>query len=258
MTRVFVDDDHIRDDTVTLDGADRHHLVGVLRMSPGDELTVVDSQGAERSATIVEVTEERVVASLGPVVEREAESGLRLTLYHGLPRLPRYETALRMCTELGVATFVPVLTRRSVVRIDAADRARKGDRFRRIVESAAQQSGRVKVPEVLDPMSMDEALAHVQASGTRGVMPAAGLAGSDALSLGEFAATEADGAGELAVFIGPESGFDLSEQAEADKAGVTLVTMGPRILRTETAAVVAATICLEYSGALRADAAGQA
>ncbi len=251
MTRVFLDDTQIRADGATVTGSDAHHLLNVLRMAVGDGFTVVDERGAEREATVVEIGEGRLRANLGAPKPAQIEPAIALTLYHGLPRASRYETALRMCTEIGVSGFAPVLSARSVVRIEGADVERKRERWQRIVEEAAKQCGRTQIPRVESPMTWGEALARFRASGAPGVMPSAGLAGSDAPSLGESARQLASAApGASALFIGPESGFDLAEEASARDAGVTLVTMGPRILRTETAAVVAAAICLDRLGEL--------
>lgn len=252
MTRVFLDDTHISADTATVTGPDAHHLLNVLRMSAGDAFTVVDERGVEREATIVKTGDDRVVAELGEPKRAPVEPAVNLTLYHGLPRASRYETSLRMCTELGVSEFVPVLSARSVIKLSGSAIERKRERWQRIVEEAAKQCGRTQIPRIAPPMSWEDALAHFAASGAPGVMPSAGLAGSDAPSLGERAQELAEaGAGALALFIGPESGFDLAEEADARDAGVTLVTMGPRILRTETAAVVASAICLERLRQLR-------
>ena len=253
MTRVFLDDRSIRDDIAMVRGGDCHHLLAVLRLGVGDSFVVVDSSGAERVASITGIRGAVVMASLGPPTQRETEPPVEITLYQGLPRLSRYETSLRMCTELGVVEFAPVLSGKSLVRIAEADARRKVERWERVVESAARQSGRTTVPPVLEPMTFEMALSHYATFDARGIMPAAGLAGSDAPSLGEVAAELAasSNADELALFIGPEAGFDLGEQAAAEAAGITLVTMGPRILRTETAAVVATTICLERFAALR-------
>jgi 16S rRNA (uracil1498-N3)-methyltransferase len=220
-------------------------------MGVGDEFTVVDERGVERVATITEAGEGRLRAALGEPQRSPVEPRLHLTLYHGLPRASRYETSLRMCTELGVSGFVPVLSAKSVIRLSGSAIERKRGRWQRIVEEAAKQCGRTQIPEVEPPMPWEEALAHFRAGDSPGVMPSAGLAGSDAPSLGAHAQEIArDGADALALFIGPESGFDLSEEATARDARVTLVTMGPRILRTETAAVVAAAICLDRAGEL--------
>jgi len=246
VTRVFLDDAQIHGDSAIVTGSNAHHLLNVLRMGVGDCFTVVDERGAERDATIVEVGDDRLRADLGPARSAQIEPTVALTLYHGLPRASRYETALRMCTELGVSRFVPVLSARSVVRIEGADIERKRARWQRIVQEAAKQCGRTQVPRVEPPMPWQDAMSAFRASGAPGVMPSAGLAGSDAPSLGECAhQLAANAPSAIALFIGPESGFDLAEEASAQEAGVTLVTMGPRILRTETAAVVAAAICLD-------------
>ena len=252
MTRVFLDDAGIRGDTATVSGPDAHHLLHVLRMSVGDTFLVVDDRARERPATIVSITEGQLLAELGPAAEARVEPAVALTLYHGLPRGPRYETALRMCTELGVSGFVPVLSARSVVRISGSDADRKRERWQRIVEEAAKQCGRTRIPQVSAPLPWQDALAHFREAGMPGLMPSAGLAGSDAPSLGDAAGTLAEERPEhLALFIGPESGFDLAEEAAARDAGVRLVTMGPRILRTETAAMAAAAICLDRLGEMR-------
>lgn len=253
MTRVFLDDRSIRGDVAMVRGGDCHHLLSVLRLGVGDSFVVVDSSGAERVASITGIRGAVIMASLGPPTQRETEPPVGIVLYQGLPRLSRYEASLRMCTELGVVEFAPILSGKSVVRLGEADALRKVERWERVVESAARQSGRTTVPLVLEPMTFEMALSHYAASGDPGIMPVAGLAGSDACSLGEVAADLAASSDvkELALFIGPEAGFDLGEQAAAEAAGIALVTMGPRILRTETAAVVAATVCLERFAALR-------
>ena len=252
MTRVFLDDGQIAGDTATVSGSDAHHLHTVLRLDVGDSFTVVDERGAEREATITEVGDGRLRARLSEPTLGRVEPLVELTLYHGLPRASRYEAALRMCTELGVSGFVPVLSARSVVRLRGGAAERKRERWRRIVEEAAKQCGRTRLPSVAPPMAWDEALARYAESALPGVMPSAGLAGSEAPSLGQCAAElAARGERALALFIGPESGFDLAEEAGARAAGVTLVTMGPRILRTETAAVVAAAVCLDRLGELQ-------
>ncbi|MFW6437833.1 MAG: RsmE family RNA methyltransferase, partial [Armatimonadota bacterium] len=245
MTRVFLDDAQISGDTARVTGSDAHHLLNVLRVGLGDTFTIVDERGAEREATVTEAREHSLSARRGEARRTPAEPRLKLTLYHGLPRASRYETALRMCTELGVSGFVPVLSAKSVVRLSGGALNRKQERWQRIVEEAAKQCGRTQIPEVVLPMAWGDALRHFRASKAPGVMPSAGLAGSDAPSLGESAAGLPDDTDALALFIGPESGFDLAEESTARDAGVTLVTMGPRILRTETAAVVAAAICLD-------------
>ena len=251
MTRVFLDDAQISDDTAVVTGSDAHHLLHVLRMGVGDTFTVVDDRGVERVATITEAAEDRLRAALGQPRRSPVEPRLHLTLYHGLPRASRYEASLRMCTELGVSAFVPVLSAKSVVRLSGGAVERKRQRWQRIVEEAAKQCGRARLPDVLPPMPWLDALAHFRADGAPGVMPSAALAGSDAPSLASRASELArQDAERLALFIGPESGFDLSEEADARDAGVTLVTMGPRVLRTETAAVVAAAICLDRMGEL--------
>lgn len=252
MTRVFLPDTQIAGDSAIIRGTDAHHLLTVLRLRAGNAFTVVDERGTEREAVIVDAGEKALTVALGVPRQAATEPALSLEIYHGLPRAARYETSLRMCTELGVSGFVPVLSARSVVRVSRERAQRKRERWQRIVEEAAKQCGRTTVPEIAAPMPWDEALTRFATTGASGIMPSAGLAGSDARSLGgEASELGREGIDHLALLIGPESGFDLAEEAAAREAGVTLVSMGPRILRTETAAVVAAAICLDRLGALR-------
>lgn len=251
MPRVFLDEAAISGDQATITGADAHHLLTVLRMGPGDALTVVDPCGAEREAVIMEAREGFVLAKLGPPRPARDDRPHCIELYHGLPRASRFETSLRMCTELGVSRFVPVLSARSVVRLAGRQAERKRERWTRIVEQAAKQCGRTTIPAVCMPLSWEEALAEFAHSGAAGIMPSAALAGSDSVALADAARRLSnEGVQRLAVFIGPESGFDLAEEASGCDAGLIPVTMGPRILRTETAAVVAVALSVELFGGL--------
>jgi 16S rRNA (uracil1498-N3)-methyltransferase len=253
VTRVFLDDSQIRGDRATITGPDAHHLLHVLRLTVGDRFVAVDRQARERSAEVLEVGERGLVARLGPPRPVEAEPPVALTLYHGLPRVRRFELVLQMGTQLGVAAFVPVLCARSVVRMTAERAAQRADRWRRIVREAARQCGRTHIPEVAEPLAWPDALSRFTQAGEPGLMPEASLAASDAPSLGDLLGELLESASELtalSLFIGPEGGFDLTEQSQAHAAGVRLVTLGPRILRSETAAVVAVAVCLHELGGL--------
>lgn len=253
MTRVFLDDAQLDGERATITGADAHHLMHVLRLGIGDSFVVVDERGGERAAEIVEAADDRIVARLDEPVPADTEPSVALTLYHGLPRAARFEVALRMGTQLGASAFVPVLCARSVLRISAEEAPAKLRRWRRIAREAARQSGRTRVPQVAEPIAWPDALARFAAAGEPGIMPAASLAGGQATSLGDCLgeAVRASDLTALSLFIGPEGGFDLTEQSQAAEAGIRLVTLGPRILRSETAAVAAMAICLHELGGLQ-------
>jgi len=253
VPRVFLDDSQIQGDRATITGADAHHLLHVLRLGVGARFIVVDGRGGERAAEVVEAARDHLIARLEEPIPADTEPSVALTLYHGLPRAARFEVALQMGTQLGASAFVPVLCARSVVRIASAQSSAKIERWRRIVREAARQAGRTGIPEVAEPLAWPDALARFIAAAEPGLMAAAALAGSDAPSLANCLreASEASELRALSLFIGPEGGFDLAEQSQASEAGIHLVTLGPRILRSETAAVVGIAICLHELGALQ-------
>jgi len=252
VTRVFVEDSQIEGDRATITGPDAHHLLHVLRLEVGDRFVVVDARGDERDAEIADTAGSRLVARLGAPTQVATEAPVALTLYHGLPRTRRFETALQMGTEIGVAAFVPMLCARTVARIKPEQAPAKAERWQRIARAAARQCGRTRVPEVLAPMPWSAALEHFRGAGAPGVMPVVTLSRGAATSLRDCLRdlSAAGPLSALSLFIGPEGGFDLTEEAQARATGIHLVTLGPRVLRSETAALAAIVIALHELGAL--------
>lgn len=247
MHRFFVTPDAVRGNVVTITGDDVRHITRVLRLGPGDSISVLDGTGAEYEVAIAEVREDAVLGEITRVTARASEPGAEITIVQGLPKGEKMDFVVQKCTEIGVRTIIPAATARSVVRLRDNDRAgRKAARWRRIAEEAAKQSARTVVPEVMDVVSLREALEMTVPAVDLAVIPWELEKGT---GLRKVLESKPD-ARRFAVFIGPEGGFDLSELEAAKSVGAVPVTLGPRILRTETAALVVASAILYHTGDL--------
>lgn len=236
MPRVFVPSEKLTGPRVVLDGEPHRHLVKVLRLQPGDEVLVFDGGGTEIEA--------RVLGAGGRTIELElgqrravAMAPVTITLLQGVPRGERMDVIVQKATELGVARIVPVLAARSVAR-PSASRAR---RWQTIAQEAARQSGRADVPEVTAPVALPEAVAQVR-DGSRFVL------WEEEHGRPLRSALHADA--QVALLIGPEGGLAVEEVVEARTHGFVPVGLGPRILRVETAAVVAVALVQAAVGGL--------
>jgi 16S rRNA (uracil1498-N3)-methyltransferase len=216
-----------------------HQIANVLHLRSGQRVMVLDNTGMEHEVELEIVaprsTEGRILASH----PAEGEPGLSIQLYLGLTQREKFEWILQKCTEIGVTEFVPVISSRSLVQ-SADDVRSKQERWQRILQEAAEQSGRGRIPNLAAALRWEEALAQFQASGIPGVVA---WEGEKAMRMAPGLAAHKNTA-RLAVFIGPEGGYSESEIGQAQAAGLTPVTLGKRILRMETAAVVATTLIL--------------
>ena len=240
--RFFVEGVHAPGDRVAFAADDAHKLRNVLRKRSGDRVEVVDSAGAAFAASL-DVDARAVTAQLEePLMREGAEPALRVTLAQAIPKGHKMDFVIEKATELGVERIVPVRT----ARVIASDtNAAKVERWRRIAKSAAQQSGRTHVPGGDDIVSWD-ALLPSFARFDRVFVP---WELAPPLPLREALAHDAD-ARTVLLAIGPEGGFAADEIARARVAGATVVSLGRRILRTETAALVVLSILAYERGDL--------
>lgn len=232
---------------ITIRGPAYRHLVRVLRMKPGDLVAVTDGKGAECLARLVAVGPGEALAEMVSARPTLLEPSVEVVLVVGIPKGDKSAMVLQKATELGVARFIMVPTRRSVVRLEAAREPRRRERWQKIAEAAAAQCGRSVVPAVQTAPSLAAALAGL-ACGTFILMPwegerARGL--REALDL----IRRRPPAG-VAVLVGPEGGWAEEEVETALAAGAVTVSLGPRILRCETAALVTAALVLYELGDL--------
>lgn len=232
MYQFFVDPGQIRGTKVTITGKDVNHIKNVLRMKKGEKISVSNGfDGKEYQCEIEELLDDVIICTLFRMKDESSELPSRVYLFQGLPKSDKMELILQKAVELGVYEVIPVSCKRAVVKLDEKKEKSKLIRWQGIAEAAAKQSKRGIIPEVKNVMTMKEAISYSKCCPVR-MIPYEHAEGIDktkeiigALKPGE----------DIAVFIGPEGGFEESEIEEAMENGIAPVTLGKRILRTETA-----------------------
>lgn len=223
---------HTNDNTVVILGNDVNHIKNVLRMKPGEEIAVSNGEdGREYRCGIKELNEESILCELRFIKEDGVELPSRVHLYQGLPKADKMELIIQKTVELGVAEIIPVAMKRCVVKLDAKKGGQKTERWQAIAEAAAKQSKRGIIPVVREPISFAEAVKEASAMEVK-LLPYELAEGMSATK--KILENLPKGA-DIAVFIGPEGGFAPEEAVAAKAAGIEPVTLGKRILRTETA-----------------------
>ncbi len=243
MPRFFVESSNIKDGIITLSGDDAGHISRVLRGKIGDTLTVCDGDGNDYEAEISGINEGEVILTVKNTVFTQSEPSLKITLYQGLPKGDKMELIIQKCVELGVYKIVPVNTERCIVKIDKNKEKKKIERWQKISESAAKQSGRGIIPQIGNVENFSQAIKNAVENG-KAMIP---YELEKERGLKQFLDSFAnDNNGEMAIFIGPEGGFSAEEIEKALESGVLPVTLGKRILRTETAGMTAIANTLFY------------
>ena len=242
LIRVFVETALVPGARVEAGGTAATHMARVLRLVAGDPVTVFNGDGSDYPARIVAIHGSRVDIEVLEQRQARPESPLALTLVQGIARAERMDLIVQKATELGVAAIQPVVTARSVVRLDAKTAERKLSHWRGIVIAACEQCGRARLPPIAGPLPLTEWLARPVPQSIRRLQLAV-----DAL---ESLASAAAGAGAIELLIGPEGGLEESERNSAASAGFRGCAIGPRVLRTETAALAALAVLQAAAGDL--------
>jgi len=230
LNRVHVDNPIAGRQTCELSGSAAHHVSRVLRLRMGAPLVLFDGEGGEYLATIAALGKNRVSVAIGEYSAADNESQLEITLVQGISRADRMDLVIQKATELGVTRVVPIATERSVMRADETQVRRKLEHWRGIATAACEQCGRNRLPEIGAPLAWQRWLS-TRTSSARSLLLARGAATPLGAVLG--------GATSVELLIGPEGGLAPDEEAAALAAGFRAVKLGPRVLRTETAAIAA-------------------
>ncbi|MBO4627670.1 MAG: 16S rRNA (uracil(1498)-N(3))-methyltransferase [Lachnospiraceae bacterium] len=252
MPRFFVDPEAVGKSTITVTEGDYNHIRNVLRMRIGEPITVCDGQGTEYACTVESYGERECVLKIEERIASAVELPVAITLCQGLPKKDKMELIIQKAVELGVTCVVPVMCERTIVKLeDPKKEARKVERFGAIAEAAAKQSGRGIVPEVTHPVSWKQAVNDAVGRGDVILVPYENALGMRA-TVDAFA--EAIKASGVSIFIGPEGGLTRDEVAYAESTGAKIISLGRRILRTETAGIaVLSALMLKIEEASEAD-----
>jgi len=237
--RFFVLKSSFEDECVRLSPEQAHQVCHVLRLTPGDSVVVLDDSGFEYDAVLLTVAGREVVCRIGQKRPAGGEPRVQITLFQSLLARDKFEWVLQKGTEVGVTRFVPVRTQRSIVRGKRIEE-KKIARWRRILTEAAEQSHRGRIPQ------LDREIDFAEAASRLGRFDCTVIAvpSDNGASLKDALGSRVERPSSVALLIGPEGGFTETEIALACERGAVKVSLGPRILRTETAAVVASALIL--------------
>ena len=236
MYRFFVSTEQLQQEPIRIGGEDYNHIHNVLRMKPGEEVLVTDQGDKEYLCKIVEydMTSQEVLLQVVDIFGNNRELPAKIILFQGYPKGDKMEQIVQKAVELGVAEVVPVMMKRCVVKLDDKKAAKKIERLNGVALSAAKQSKRGRIPEVKTVMSMEDA---IQYAGTLDhvIVP---YESADGMEYSKKVIEQVTDGGSIGIFIGPEGGFETSEITAIEDIGGKVISLGHRILRTETAGMV--------------------
>lgn len=240
MYRFFVEENQIGEDRITITGKDVNHIRNVLRMNVGEKVLISNGMDREYVCSIDNILKDEVQVIIEDVNGPARELPVKVTLFQGLPKSDKMEWIIQKAVELGVHQVIPVATKRAVVRLEGKKEVNKQRRWQAISESAAKQSKRMYVPEVSHVMSFKEALAYAKNldvillpyERAKGMQETKAIINS--IKPGQ----------SIGIFIGPEGGFDEKEVEQSMDEGAKAITLGKRILRTETAGLTVLSVLM--------------
>ena len=252
MHRFYVDGCSEADKQIKITGEDVNHIMNVLRLGVNDEITVSDGSSRDFQCRITQCNtdgEPFILANIIDIFDNNSELPADIYLFQGVPKGDKLELIIQKCVELGVHSIVPVMMERTIVKLDDKKKEKKISRYNAISESAAKQSRRGIIPKVMPYMSMDEAISFAESQMDYILFPyefAEGMDGSraiiDQLVKEIVAGDQKDDKKSIAIFIGPEGGFADSEAKQLEDIGAKTMSLGHRILRTETAGMTVMSI----------------
>lgn len=243
MHRFFLPPGAFQQNQVRFPADTARQLRTVLRLRPGQQVIALDNAGSEYTVTLAEVETQSAWGEIDARRPALGEPAARLALYLGLTQREKFEWMLQKCTEIGAAAFIPFISSRSLVQ-NKRESEGKQERWQRILQEAAEQSGRGLIPTLHPPLDFTAALDHARQNDRPALIA---WEGEDRRSL-RAALQELGSPPQLSLLIGPEGGFSAAEVEQARAAGLQAVTLGRRILRMETAAVAAAALVLYQLG----------
>ncbi|MCL2549005.1 MAG: 16S rRNA (uracil(1498)-N(3))-methyltransferase [Symbiobacteriaceae bacterium] len=243
LPRFFILPDQIHNSLVTLMGGDVRHINRVLRLGIGDFIECLDGRGHLYRVKLSHLESEQIIGEIVESYKVDSEPELQVTIAQGIPKGERWDFVLQKCSELGATVFQPLYTERTIVRIDEDQLPRKLERWSKIAQEAAEQSQRSVIPRILAPITLEHWLTDL----TGFDLVVLAWENEEQQSLKEVYASLPE-LKRLALLIGPEGGFSLKEVEQVRQAGGRPVSIGPRILRSETAAITLLALSLYHFG----------
>ncbi|MDD4689708.1 MAG: 16S rRNA (uracil(1498)-N(3))-methyltransferase [Eubacteriales bacterium] len=240
MPKFFTDKENIHEDTLHITGEDVEHLSRVYRAKVGYEIMVCDGCGTDYECVVVEIEKNHITAKIISQKECDTEPKVKITLFQGLPKQGKMEIVIQKTTELGITRIVPTITQRSVVKLNDGD-TKKQQRWQKVAIEAAKQSGRGLIPEVTPVMSFEKAVEMASKMQAK-IIP---YELEKETSLRQVLSSDIR---EIGIIVGSEGGFDPEEIQLAVSKGITSVTLGKRILRTETVGTALLPVILYETG----------
>ena len=242
MHNFFVDENKRQGDFYYITDSDFNHIKNVLRMKVGDTF-LVSSEGKSDLCVLQELTSDTAIAEITEENYQDTSLSVKLYLFQGIPKSDKMELVIQKAVELGAEGIIPVEMNRCVVKIDEKKKKSKQSRWQAISESAAKQSKRTVIPEVFEISTYKKAMEKAKEMDLF-IVP---YESKDGMKSTKEALAKMKKGMSVGILIGPEGGFEEKEVQEAENAGGIIVSLGKRILRTETAAITALSMCMIYA-----------
>ena len=240
MYRFYISEEQIRENEITIEGSDVNHIRNVLRLEVGDWVVACDGKDRDYVSRIHGMEKDAVLLRVEKVRPTGTELPTRITLFQGIPKKDKMEFIIQKSVELGVYEIVPVMMKRCVVKLDDKKAKKKQERWQGIAESAAKQCDRGMIPRVHEPVTMEEAIDMARELDYNMIPYELQDGIDDSREIVAHACTQ----DSVGIFIGPEGGFEADEVEQAMACGMEAMTLGKRILRTETAGMALLSILM--------------
>ncbi len=240
MQHFFVEPEQVKLNSIYIYGSDVKHIKDVLRMKVGEKIEISDGNNKKYLCEIIDLAEEQIIVEIIEEIESDSELPVKVCLYQGFPKGDKMDLIVQKAVELGVHEIIPVMTKRTIVKLDEKKAAKRVERYNSIAISAAKQANRGVIPVVKDICTFDEALEDSKHNGMN-IIPYELAEGM--LETRKVLDTVINHK-SIGIFIGPEGGFDTREIEKAKTEGAKPITLGKRILRTETAGLAVLSILM--------------
>ena len=241
MPKFFVKNNQINENVVSIIGTDVNHIANVLRLKVDDEIQVCnEDKGINYNTKIAEINKEFVKCNILEIKESNSEANVHINILQGLPKAEKMELIIQKCKELGVKEITPVEMERCIVKLDSKSESKKKERWQKIAEVAAKQSGRDKIPQINNVINIKN-VCNILTNYDIVLVP---YENEKNVTLKEVLAKLPKKDLKIAIIIGPEGGFEEKEIQMLEQSNCKIVTLGNRILRTETVAIAMTSVIL--------------